>query len=251
MRVQPARAVHRAIEQHAVVEQARRRHERRIVPDLPVGHALVIRRDERHAWRNDPIAHARTERRQLRRRCACFENVERDGELQQPDRLEIRAEKRARWSQYIVGIGIAEILIRVPVEQRHRRHAARLVIRDHTKQGGMEDALGEPHLIPVQAKAIVQTARMFASARRAHVSRIVWIEAEQRAVDRAAAARAAQQRLLAGHLRRRYEEWREVSPEPLRQRRELTPSDRASRVQLCGGGDQRHGPSPREARRQS
>ena len=57
----------------------------------------------------------------LRCRRARLEQIEREHELQQPDRLQIRAEERTRGAEHVVAIRVAEILIGVRVEQRGRR----------------------------------------------------------------------------------------------------------------------------------
>ena len=78
----------------------------------------------------------------------------------------------------------------------------------------MHGPLGKPELVPVQTKAIVQSAGVLPPAYRADVSRVEWVEPQQRAVDGTSAARPAEERLFTRHVRRRIHDRRKLRAEP-------------------------------------
>jgi hypothetical protein len=189
-----------ALAERLVTEQRRRREHRRVVPYLPVGHPLVERSDQRDTWRDDAIAHALAQVGHRRRRGPLLQQVEGDAELHEPDRLEIRAEERPRWTEHVVGIGIGEVLHRPRLEQVRREHLARGVAEQHRQERRVHRALGEPELVPVEAEAIVLLAVPLATASRTAMPLVERMIRKQRAVTLAAAATARQQRLCRGHL---------------------------------------------------
>jgi hypothetical protein len=86
-----------------VVEEARRGEAGRGIPRLPVGAPLRIRRDERATRRQHQVAHPAAER--VGDSARRLEQVERDAQREQPERLEICAEERARGPEHVVAIG--------------------------------------------------------------------------------------------------------------------------------------------------
>ena len=96
MLVQSGGAEQRAFHKYVVAEQDTSRSERRVVPDLTIGHALVIRRNQRRARRDESITHSCSELVDLRSRRARLEKIQCENELQEPYRFEIRTEERTR-----------------------------------------------------------------------------------------------------------------------------------------------------------
>src|SRR5689334_19162721 len=105
--VKSRRAEQRAFHQCVVSEQNTSRSERRGVPDLPVGHASVMRRNQCRTPRDETVAHACSELTDFPRQRAGLEQVEGDNQLKQPDRFEIRTEERTRGTENIVAIRVA------------------------------------------------------------------------------------------------------------------------------------------------
>src|SRR5688500_4291547 len=108
--VQSGPAQQRAFDECVVSQQYTSRRQRRVVPDLTVRHALVRRRYQRRARRDEPVTHACSELAGFLRRRAGLEKIQRENELQEPDRFQIRTEERARGAKDVVAIRVAEIL---------------------------------------------------------------------------------------------------------------------------------------------
>jgi hypothetical protein len=199
-RLESRRPIQCTFHQRAVGEQRTGGEHGRIVPHLTVGQPFVVRGDQLYARLDDAVAHALTTCARARR--AGFQEAHREHELEQPDGLEIGAEERARRPEHVVPIRVGEIPVGVTIEQAPRRIAALRIVEDDAEHRGVQHSLSEPELIPVGPEAVVQLAGLLRAAVRADVPGVDRIEAQVRAVARAAAARAREQRLLARDLDR-------------------------------------------------
>jgi hypothetical protein len=171
-----------------------RRHERGVVPGLAVRDPLVVDGDQGGARLDEAIAHDVADRLVSR----SLEEVEGDTELEQPDRLDIRAEEDASRAEDVVAIRILEVPLGVAGEDRPRQLRVSLVAAEAVQQGGVDGALGEPEVIPVKPEAVVQLAAIDAATRAAAVFvGLERVEVEQSAVDSTASALARQHGLLA------------------------------------------------------
>ncbi len=231
----------RALGARSVIEQQARGNERRVVPDLAIGAALVVGGDERAARLDDPLAHARGE---LAGRARELEEVERDAEVQQPDRFEVRAEERARRPEHVVAIGVLEVALDPAIEDRAGERRQALVRHERAQRGGVHRTLGEPELIPGDPGAVVPRALVRRVARRTPVqAREEGIERQLRAVAHAAAAVARQERLLPRNVGGATEERLEIAAEGGGEGMQRTFRRPASPLERLGREQQRHGAS--------
>ena len=249
--VQSAGAINRAVQQVVITGEATGSHQRGIVPHLPIGHPFVERRNERDTRLNDAIAHAPAECGDDWRWRTGLEEVQCDDELQQPDRFQVRAEERARRSEYIVDVGIPKILLGKCIKECDGQRAALGVVGQYANERRVHHALGEPQLVPVHAKAIVCRTFRLATTLGTEVPRVEWVEGQEGAIDRAAASFPAQHCLLARHLGRRREQGFEFPSQSAGQGREISVQRGAPCREVAGRGEYRHLTSPRGARRQS
>jgi hypothetical protein len=147
-----------------------RRHQRGVVPRLPVRDPLVVDGDQLRARLDDALADRLAERVPA----ALLEQVERDAELEQPDRLDVRAEKDARRSEDVIAIRVLQVTLGVPAEDAARQRGVARIATESVKQCRVHGTLGEPQLIPVEPEAVVQLAAVQPAADSATV--LVWIE---------------------------------------------------------------------------
>ena len=115
----------------------------------------------------------------------------------------------------------------------------------------MHGALGEPEVVPVQAKAIVQLAFVKLSAAWAAMLRRPGVVVEQRAVPFAATTGAREQRLPFRNSHLPVDEGLQLEAEPLRELRKGATSDGAPCEEIVTGGEKAHPPAPRGSSDQS
>ena len=114
-------------------EQAICRDQCGIVPHLPIRSAFVVLRNDRRTGLDEPIARAGAGRCELR---SCrLEEIGGNAQIQQPDRLEVRAEEESRRPQDIVTVRVEQVLIGIAIEDR-RRERGRAVIAPKARQQG-------------------------------------------------------------------------------------------------------------------
>ena len=108
------------------------------------------------------------------------EQVGGDADLQQPDRLEIGAEKQPRGPKHVIDVRIRRVPLDVTIENR-RREPSVFVAFPHRRQGRrVHRTFGEPELVPIDPEAILEFARVSRSAvRTPMLVRLERIELEQ------------------------------------------------------------------------
>src|SRR5207249_2299725 len=104
--------------------------------------------------------------RSIRRR---LDQIERDTELEKPDRFEIRRKKRPRRSERVIDVWIIQIAFRIRVEDRRREAESGGLNPDRPEQCPVNRTLRQPKLIPVDPEAVVQLAGKYLAAPRASV----------------------------------------------------------------------------------
>ena len=86
-----------------VVKETQRGEDRHLVPDLPVGGALIVGTDQGGAWCNELFPYGRAEGVRVGGRGG-LEEVECVADVKEPDGLEVRAEKGARRAEHVIPV---------------------------------------------------------------------------------------------------------------------------------------------------
>ena len=111
-------AVHRPPGQVALIHQLARGEDRRVMPDLPVRGTLVEPGDQLEAG----LEQSRPDRpRRHLGRAGAFQHVERERELQRPDRLEVGREEWPRGAEHVVAVGVVEVAVCITLEHIRRQ----------------------------------------------------------------------------------------------------------------------------------
>ena len=116
---EPVIGVEPTCERTLVVEYPEGRQYGHFIPHLPVGCALVVRGDERGTGCDQSVAQSRTDTI-CSRRARGVEQVEGMAEIEQPDRLEVRAKERASRAEDVVAIGPVLVAIGELAEDAQR-----------------------------------------------------------------------------------------------------------------------------------
>src|SRR5439155_22149076 len=142
-------------------------------------------------------------------------------DLQQPDRLEIRAEEQSRRPQHVVAVEIARVTLGVSVKDCAAERGEAFIEAKRRQHRPMNGTLGEPQLIPVDPEPVVElTGENLSAHGTPVVARTSWVELEQCAVARASAPFARQKCLFRWNEDFSREPWLEIRGERERKRPE-------------------------------
>ena len=137
------------------------------MPDLPIAPPFVEAGDQRRAGFN----HAIDRVRMLRQRPTGGgdSKIERGREVQQPDRLEIGAEKRTRWAERVVAVRPAEVARGVGGEDIIGARGSARVVQQKRESRGTCAVLRSPEMAVHQPPFMVHLIGVHRSACRARV----------------------------------------------------------------------------------
>ncbi len=199
------RALDRATGQLRVLEPDRDRQERRVVPGLPVGEALVELTDEVRRLVGER-AHAFLQRRIEH---AGVPEHARGGEVVgHPDGLQVRREEQAAGSQHVVAIGILGIARGVCREDAGSGLGRIRAVGHHPDRRELGRPFRQPEMLPARPRAIVPGSRVLPATRRTTMRvGAPGIELERRAVVGTDPAVRGQLRLERGRVERTLEQW--------------------------------------------
>jgi hypothetical protein len=142
-------------------------------------------------------------------------------QIEQPDRFEVRAEKRSRGPEHVVRVRPLAIARGVFAQHARRERRMRGLTAHYIQRGGMHRSFGGPKLRAHGPPVVVLAPLVGAIASWAPmVMRLRGIEVEEDRMRRTATAVARESRFLRGDGQRRVEPRREVVRETVREGRE-------------------------------
>ena len=196
-----------ALHQRALIaQQFERGQDRNFVPDLTIGRSLVETRDQRRARINQSLPHATAKTLHIRG-IGRLQQIKRMTRVEQPDRLEIRAEERTRGPKHVVAIRPRQIPLGQRRENPCAERSVRRIASQEVERRTMHSTFDGPQLrahgppVVVLATDVVATA-LFAAMR----VRRPRIKLEIRAVSRTPTATSGESGLLLGNRQRSFQQ---------------------------------------------